>query len=194
MAATAQAEKDIIFHEALHAASMHGWSSDIFKMAAERANIDKAYAELIFIGGVDEILDMYFIHIDKLMMDEVLTHDIASMRVGERIKLALKSRIKVMEPYKKLTSKTVSHLLLPWNVPTALRLGWRTMDTIWYDVGNDQSTDFNYYTKRGILYTVYISVIKYWLADHSNHNYETMEFIDRQIDRVLGMGKKFKKK
>lgn len=189
-----QAEKHSLLIAALKIVPKTGWSQDIIHKAATQAGLDHTYAELLFMGGVGELIDMYFAHIDELMMQEVSAHDISAMKVGEKIKLALKCRIKAMGPFKGVAAKTVSYMLLPWHTPMGIKLGWRTMDLIWYEVGGDKSTDFNYYTKRGILYTVYLATIKYWLSDHSQHHHETNEFIDRQIDNVLKFGGKFRKK
>ena len=41
-----------------------------------------------------------------------------------------------------------------------------TVDAIWYAAG-DSATDFNFYTKRGLLAAVYGATMLYWLDDRS---------------------------
>ncbi|MBT7267527.1 MAG: COQ9 family protein, partial [Rhodospirillaceae bacterium] len=50
-------------------------------------------------------------------------------------------------------------------------------------------TDFNYYTKRGLLAGVYGSTILYWLSDNSDDFVETDAFLARRINEVLQIPK-----
>ena len=64
---------------------------------------------------------------------------------------------------------------------------WRSCSAIWYAVG-DYSTDWNYYSKRAILASVYGSTLMYWLSDKGDDSGdypETWAFLDRRIDNVL---------
>ena len=64
------------------------------------------------------------------------------------------------------------------------RLVWRTVDAIWYLAG-DSATDFNYYTKRGLLAGVYGATLLTWLDDRSPGFAETWSFLDRRLDDAL---------
>ena len=67
------------------------------------------------------------------------------------------------------------------------RLAYNTCDTIWRAAG-DVSTDFNFYTKRGLLAGVVLSTTLYWLQDSSDGNQATSAFLDRRIQDVLIVG------
>ena len=55
----------------------------------------------------------------------------------------------------------------PTNAPTALENLALMVDDIWYYAG-DRSTDFNWYTKRGLLAAIYSSTGVYvWLQLHT---------------------------
>ena len=73
---------------------------------------------------------------------------------------------------------------LPGNAPGALRALWRTVDAMWHAAG-DTATDFNHYSKRGLLAGVYSSTLLYWLDDKSDGYAETWAFLDRRIADVL---------
>ena len=54
---------------------------------------------------------------------------------------------------------------------------------MWYAAG-DRSADWNHYTKRGILVSVYSATLLYWLADDGDENGdypETWAFLERRI-------------
>ena len=65
---------------------------------------------------------------------------------------------------------------------------YRTVDAIWYAAG-DTSTDYNFYTKRGLLAGVYSSTVLYWLNDDSEGAVATWAFLDRRIADVMKVPK-----
>ena len=78
----------------------------------------------------------------------------------------------------------VTFLLMPQNAGLAAKLLYRTIDAIWYAIG-DRSTDFNFYTKRGLLAGVYTATLFFWLNDKSEGCTATWGFLDRRIDEVM---------
>src|SRR3546814_12854731 len=66
----------------------------------------------------------------------------------------------------------------------AARLAWRAADRMWRIAG-DTSTDFNHYSKRGILSALYTSTMLVYLDDDSDDLGETRGFLDRRIDDVM---------
>jgi ubiquinone biosynthesis protein COQ9 len=74
----------------------------------------------------------------------------------------------------------------------ATRLAWRTVDAMWRAAG-DTSTDFNFYTKRGILVGVYGSTAVRWFNDDSPDESATREFLAARIENVMQF-EKFKAK
>ena len=70
-----------------------------------------------------------------------------------------------------------------------LKLLNQNSDFIWKLAG-DNSNDFSYYSKRGLLSIVYLSTLIYWLNDSSNKMIGTKSFISRAVDGVVdGMSK-----
>ena len=63
-------------------------------------------------------------------------------------------------------------------------LVYRTVDAMWRAVG-DTSTDFNFYTKRGILAGVYSSTLLRWFTDQSEGESETNQFLAGRIENVM---------
>ena len=77
-----------------------------------------------------------------------------------------------------------SYLMMLQHAPLAAKLLYRTVDAIWYAIG-DRSTDFNFYTKRGLLAAVYSATVLYWLNDKSPDCAATWSFLDRRIEEVM---------
>jgi ubiquinone biosynthesis protein COQ9 len=64
----------------------------------------------------------------------------------------------------------------------------KTIDLIWYAAG-DTATDFNYYTKRGLLASVYGLTILYWLSDTSKGVSQTEAFLAQRLNDVMQIPK-----
>ena len=60
---------------------------------------------------------------------------------------------------------------------------WHTCDIIWRFAG-DESTDFNYYTKRGLLSGVYVAVVRRYVRDTA----DIEQYIADSLDRVVKWG------
>ena len=55
---------------------------------------------------------------------------------------------------------------------------------MWQAAG-DVSTDFNFYTKRGLLAGVLSATTLYWMNDGSDGQADTRAFLDRRISEVM---------
>src|SRR3546814_19524997 len=78
----------------------------------------------------------------------------------------------------------MSFLAQPQHAALALRCLYRTIDEIWFAVG-DTSTDFSFYTKRATLAGVYSTTLLAWLDDTSEGFADTWAFLDRRIADVM---------
>lgn len=76
----------------------------------------------------------------------------------------------------------------PRNVPRALRQLAEVTDDIWHAAG-DKSADYNWYTKRGLLASVYTATELYMLTDYSPGFADTWEVLDRRLSDVASLGK-----
>jgi ubiquinone biosynthesis protein COQ9 len=92
--------------------------------------------------------------------------------------------LELNEVYREAVHRTVTWLAVPLNVPHGAKLLWRTADVMWCMAG-DTATDYNHYTKRGILSGVYSATLLYWLNDVSEGYEKTWAFLDRRIENVM---------
>ena len=58
----------------------------------------------------------------------------------------------------------------------------------WRAIG-DNSTDFNFYTKRALLSGVYTSTMLYWFSDNSEDFEDTWKFLANRIADVMQIEK-----
>lgn len=169
---------------ALPHVTFDGWSKKVLTNAADDAGISKDQIALAFPGGVLDLIEYFVTRLDWQMMDALGAADLPSLKIRERIKTAIRIRLEISEPYKEAIRRSVAYEALPTSGPSGAKLVWRTADLIWQAAG-DTATDFNYYSKRGILSGVYSATLLFWLGDESDDHEETWAFLDRRIDDVM---------
>ena len=130
------------------------------------------------------MFDSYVRGVDRELEKRLPPKKLAGMKIRERIRALVWTRLEIMGPAREAVRNGLSILAMPQNVPLAMRIGWRSADLMWRLAG-DTSTDFNHYTKRISLGAVYGSTLMAWLDDRSEGWAETAAFLDRRIDNVM---------
>ncbi|HEY5597215.1 MAG TPA: COQ9 family protein [Kiloniellales bacterium] len=176
--------RDRILVATLPHVAFDGWSQTALKAGTADAGLDASMAARAFPGGAPDLVEHFADWADRRMLEELAGLDVGKMRVRDRIAQAVKARIGVLAAHREAARRMLSFLALPPNAPLAARLIWRTVDAIWYAAG-DNATDFNYYTKRGLLAGVYATTLLFWLEDSSEDFADTWAFLDRRIADVM---------
>ncbi len=162
-----------------------GWSALARDTAADAEGIDRDIAALA-LPDASAMVEAYIAHADTLMLAAM--GDVAGMKIRDRIRLALRSRLEAAAPDREAVRRALAVLAQPQNAGLAARSLWRTADTMWRAAG-DTATDFNHYSKRAILGAVYSASLLYWLDDDSDDHEATWSFIDRRIDGIMNFEK-----
>lgn len=161
-----------------------GWTERALKAGAADLGVDWPVARRAFPGGVGAVLAFWNAECDRLMVEALAERDLDAMRVRERIACAVRLRLEPLAGHREALRLALTRAALPGNAPGALGALWRTVDAMWRAAG-DTATDFNHYSKRGLLAGVYCSTLLYWLDDKSDGSAETWAFLDRRITDVL---------
>ncbi len=164
-----------------------GWSRTTLRAAARDLDVDPVLAFNAFPGGEAELIEAFSTWADHRMLDALAERDLAAMRVRERIAVAVRLRLELLDPYREAVRRGLAFLALPPNAAVGLKCLYRTVDAIWYAAG-DRATDYNFYTKRLLLAGVYSSTLLYWLDDASEGYEQTWAFLERRIAEVLKVG------
>jgi ubiquinone biosynthesis protein COQ9 len=162
-----------------------GWTRTALMAGARDAGIDQALADNAFPAGMAELLEFYHRHADIEMVRALEGRaDLASLKTREKVALAIRLRLEAEAGHREAIRQALSFLALPTNAPLGAKCLYRTVDAIWYAVG-DKATDFSFYTKRGLLAGVYSATVLYWLNDKSEESSATWSFLDRRIADVM---------
>lgn len=186
MPSTAQTRNSIILAAAENAA-FDGWSWEAVLNAAQGAGIKPDMARAVFPGELADVLDGFADLADRAMMDKLSTLNPADMRVRDKVRAGVVSRLEFLTSHKEALREASAFWARPSNAFHAARILWRTSDHIWRWAG-DTATDYNHYTKRGLLSGILASTTLAWLAEDDPDMPKTLDFLDRRIDNALSVG------
>lgn len=169
-------------------AEFDGWSESALAHAGADCGLSAARIANAFPGGPTEALIYWHDRVDAELAAALAGPDLAGMKLSQRIAFALKLRFRLVAAHRPAVRAGLTFLSLPGRWPLALRLGYRSVDTIWRSVG-DRSVDFNFYTKRASLAAIYLASLFYWLEDESDGQDATGDFIDRRLRDLMTFGR-----
>jgi len=177
---------DRLLDAALAHVPFDGWSIATLEAAAKDCAVDRSQASALFPRGGLDLALAYHLRGDAAMAVALAARDLASLRMRDRVALAVRLRLEAVD--REAVRRGVTLLSLPHHAPEAARALWNTADAIWNALG-DTSEDGNWYTKRAILSGVYSSTVLYWLGDSSPGYAATWEFLDRRVGDVMRIEK-----
>lgn len=165
-------------------AAFDGFTDQALAHAAARAGIDGDVAHLAFPDGPRAMIAAWFANIDDHMAAALPAEKLATMKIRDRITSLVEHRIKGLHKDRESLRRALSILALPTNIPFAAKLNWHAADLMWRLAG-DVATDYNHYSKRMILGSVYGATMVVFLNDESDDLAETKAFLARRIDQVM---------
>ena len=168
----------------------HGWNNELLKKISKSSKYNYEDIQLLFLNGYKDLLQLYLDEINIKMTLKSKSINFLRLKVHERIRELIILRLKILSKEKNLISRTFNHLLLPQNYKLSIKNLYKTVDQIWFLAG-DNSTDFNFYSKRIILGSIYLSTIKHFIKN-DNLN-ETINLLDKKLKAVSNIPK-FKNK
>jgi len=187
-----QQMREAVLAAALTHAAFDGFTDGLLQKAGAEAGVSKADLARLFENGVLSLVEFFSINTDAQMEKRLAGMDLKAMKIRERIAAAVKTRLAILKPHKEAARRAAAFLSLPMHAALGAKLMYHTVDSMWRAVG-DTSTDFNFYTKRGILAGVYGSTAVRWFNDTSADETPTEEFLAARIENVMQF-EKFKAK
>ena len=166
------------------AAVFDGWSAEALTMAAEMEGADPDVARLAFKGGPMDLVSAWIDSVDVAMCREWPQEKLAELKIRERIRTLVQFRLDQALGREEALRRALAIMALPHNAPRALRTGWNSADVMWRLAG-DTATDYNHYTKRAILASIYAATLAVFVDDESIDKAETRAFLDRRLDGVM---------
>ncbi|QYJ08613.1 COQ9 family protein [Qipengyuania flava] len=162
-----------------------GWGQDALDMAADQLGADRDVARLAFKDdGAMGMICAWIETIDRQMALDLPAAKLAEMKIRERIRSLVQYRLDAVLGLEEALRRALAIMAMPQNAPRALKTGWNSADVMWRLAG-DTATDYNHYTKRAILASIYGATLAVFVEDESEDKADTKAFLDRRIDGVM---------
>ena len=187
-----QEMRESVLAKALPHAAFDGFTDKVLKKAGEEAGVTAAELARLFEDGPIGLVEYYSTRTDTEMEKRLAAMDLKAMKIRARIATAVMTRLAILKPHKQAARRAAALLSLPMHARLGAKLVYHTVDVMWRAAG-DTSTDFNFYTKRGILAGVYGATAMRWFNDTSEDETQTSEFLAARIENVMQF-EKFKAK
>ena len=167
------------------AAVFDGWSNEALDMAADQFGADRDVARLAFKDdGAMGMICAWIETIDRQMAIDLPAEKLAEMKIRERIRSLIQYRLDAVAGLEESLRRALAIMAMPQNAARALRTGWSSADVMWRLAG-DTATDYNHYTKRAILASIYGATLAIFVDDESEGKAETRAFLGRRLDGVM---------
>ena len=159
----------------------YGWNDSLFENISFHNRISYDELIILFPDGYKEMLKLSLDYLNYELENICSQYDFIRIPIHKRIKKIIITKINLMNKHKDFYKRTFYFLLIPMNYKLLTAYLYKTVNLMWYIAG-DNSTDFNFYTKRMILSGVYSSVILHFI---SNDNLlETEKKLDGNLLKV----------
>ena len=180
------AKKDALLLALLPEVPFDGWTRAALRAAGTRAGLDAGEIDPLFPRGPRDVAAWFSRWADRKVLVALTTQKAQRLRTGERIALGVRTRLQILLPHREAVRRSLTLMALPQNLPLGAKLLYEAVDTLWHAAG-DNATDFNFYTKRGLLAGVYAATTLFWLDDRSEGNAATEAFLERRLAEVMAI-------
>ena len=127
-----------------------------------------------------KISGLFFEDLDKKFLKEIKSKINKISKTNEKISFLLNKRFKIERKNKELIKTFLIHLIKNNSTNKVLNYIYSVSDIIW-KYSNDRSVDFNYYTKRLVLSSVYLKILTLTFYNENLTNKD----IDKEIQKTL---------
>ncbi|KAM5263888.1 ubiquinone biosynthesis protein COQ9, mitochondrial [Ctenodactylus gundi] len=182
-----------ILTAALEFVPTHGWTAEAIAKGAESLGLSSAAASMF--GNDASELILHFVTQCNTRLSHILEEEQKLVQLGQAEKRktdqflrdAVETRLRMLIPYIEHWPRALSILLLPHNIPPSLSLLTSMVDDMWHYAG-DQSTDFNWYTRRAVLAGIYNTTELVMMQDSSPDFEDTWRFLENRIHDAMNIG------
>ena len=175
-------------------AAFDGFTDTSLEAAAKGAGVpagqlQQGLLERLFPRGISDVLTYWSMEEDRAMVEAFDALNPTPHGITKKITWLIRQRIEQLDWNREAARRAATTLALPIHGTLGAQLIWKTADRMWRTI-DDQSTDFNFYTKRASLSAIYTSTLGRWMADQgdaaADEPYaETWAFLDERIGNLM---------
>jgi len=162
-----------------------GWTSESASIAANEAGLSKAEQALAAPGGILDLIDHFFDEAETALTLALGDEDFSDAGVRDKVARGVRLWLDALDPHREPVRRAAQRAFVPWRTGPAAGRAWRVADAIWTGIG-DTSTDYNKYSKRGILTTTLPGIILAWADGADGDDLDAL--IEKRLTRAMKIG------
>ena len=166
------------------AAIFDGWTDAALASAAVELGVAGATARIAFPDGAMDMIDAWIETIDARMLADLPPARLGNLSIRERIRTLVEFRFDTIAGLEEALRRAQTVMALPGNLRRSAQLGWRSADRMWRLAG-DTAMDWNHYTKRATLGSIYAATMLVFVDDESGGKADTRAFLARRIEGLM---------
>ncbi|XP_055603723.1 ubiquinone biosynthesis protein COQ9, mitochondrial-like isoform X2 [Uranotaenia lowii] len=177
--------KNNILNAALNFVPSHGWSKQAIAKGAESINYPSVTSGLFPRNGF-ELVQHFYKQCNENLVEYLKSQTTLTEKTqnpAEFARKAIEIRLRMLSPYIRHWPQALGLMALPPNAPTSLANVLTLVDDICYYAG-DRSVDFNWYTRRIGLASIYKATELYMMQDSSPDFEKTWKFLERRMEEA----------
>jgi len=181
MSSSASTEQFIL--SSIQFISSYGFSTPLLEHVEHKLELPRYYHLILFPGGLKEFVKLFEDMLDAKMQEAANTNPMPT-KIRDKVQECIKLRLCSVQNAQEIFTRLVEFYKAPAHALLGIKNSWNTVDKIWR-ICNDDSTDFNYYTKRSLLLGAYRSTVKYFVKDKSAGYVQTFCHLEQYIQRIM---------
>ena len=162
----------------------YGWSRETLLHCAKKQRITTPNLALLFPSFEYDVLKFLIAQNNNIVEKNYNSFNHSRLKTRDKIKTILELKFDNNTYLKQALPEMLKFLLRPGNIFMSIKMLHENSDFIWKLAG-DESNDFSFYSKRGLLSMVYLATLIYWLNDKSTKGIGTKNFISKSVDGIV---------
>lgn len=162
-----------------------GWTQESAAIAAKEAGLTQAEQALAAPGGVLDLINHFFDEAESKLKLALNDTDFGEFGIRYKVARGVRLWLDALDPHREPVRRAAQRAFLPWRSGPATGRAWSVADAIWTGIG-DTSTDYNKYSKRGILAATLPSIILSWADGLDGEELDSM--IEKHLTRAMKIG------
>ena len=162
----------------------YGWSRETLLHCAKKQRITTPNLALLFPSFEYDVLKFLIAQNNNIVEKNYNSFNHSRLKTRDKIKTILELKFDSNTYLKEALPEMLKFLLRPGNIFMSIKMLHENSDFIWKLAG-DESNDFSFYSKRGLLSMVYLATLIYWLNDKSTKGIGTKNFISKSVDGIV---------
>lgn len=180
-------DKNTLLEEFLASLNANRWTNSNYLSVVSKS----AISDIIWNSNFPlDLKDLTIFFINKsLEKIELPTRDqFIEMNTQARLEIILLSYLNQFKDNKLIIKRLIKYFKSTESLTTSPESIYLISDKFW-NLIEDTSVDFNFYTKRFILMSVIVPTILFWVEDESDNSLNTNEYIKKCFNRSMKIGK-----